>query len=131
MTVHVSPKPDDLVEIDIPGENGRAIQIVTRRIVTVRDHGDARWTCLLADPATGVLSVITIAPAERGQWVGVQPPLSIDGAVHVARSILAGVTLHRSVTEQMRVLSEAVLLLTGQHRATGHPVAARAAGARS
>ncbi|ALG75077.1 hypothetical protein VY88_26460 [Azospirillum thiophilum] len=103
---------------------------MTRRVVTVRDHGDGRYTCLLSDPDRGELSTMTVAPAEGGGWIGVQPPVSIDGAVHVAQAVAAGVTLHRSVTEQMRLLSEAVLLLTGQQRAAGQPVAARIGGAR-
>ncbi|MBP2301278.1 hypothetical protein [Azospirillum picis] len=131
MTYRAMPQPDGLVEIDIPAVAGAAIHTITRRVVTVRDHGDGRYTCLLSDTAGGALSTMTIAPAESGGWVGVQPPISIDGAVHVAQSVLAGVTLHRSINEQMRLLSEAVLLLTGQQRAVGRPVAARLArGAR-
>lgn len=124
------PYADGLVEIDIPGGSGQALHTVTRRVVTVRDHGDGRYTCLLSDPDRGELSTMTVAPAEGGGWIGVQPPVSIDGAVHVAQAVAAGVTLHRSVTEQMRLLSEAVLLLTGQQRAAGQPVAARIGGAR-
>lgn len=131
MNVRVLPKADLLVEIDVIGETGAILRVITRRIATTRDHGDGRWTCLLSDPAGGELSIATIAPAERGHWVCVQPPVSVDGALHIARAVLAGITLHRSVTEQMRVLSEAVLFLTGQHQPTGTPVAARVAGGRS
>ncbi len=131
MTVRVLPVPDQLVEIDLVGETGAILRVITRRIATTRDHGDGRWTCLLTDPKGGELSIVTIAPAERGHWVCVQPPVSVDAAVHIARACMAGVTLHRSVTEQMRVLSDAVLFLTGQHRPSGTPVAARIAGGPS
>ncbi|WP_372400257.1 hypothetical protein ABMY26_32110 [Azospirillum sp. HJ39] len=130
MTPRLIPFADGLVEIDIPGGAGQVLHTVTRRVVTVRDHGDGRYTCLLSDPDRGELSTMTVAPAEGGGWIGVQPPVSIDGAVHVAQAVAAGVTLHRSVTEQMRLLSEAVLLLTGQQRVAGQPVAARIGGAR-
>ncbi|AWB06785.1 hypothetical protein A6A40_17170 (plasmid) [Azospirillum humicireducens] len=122
MSYRPPPRADLLVEIDIPAGVAGAVRTISRRIVTTRDHGDGRWTCLLSDPDSGDLSTATIAPAENGQWVCVQPPVSVDGALHIARSVLAGVTLHRSVTEQMRVLSEAVLFLTGQSRASG-PIA--------
>lgn len=130
MTERRIPMADALVEIDIPTGTGHAAYTVTRRIVTMRDHGDGRYTCLLSDPDRPMdgLSTMTVAPAEGGGWIGVQPPVSVDGAVHVAQSVLAGVTLHRSVTEQMRLLSEAVLLLTGQQRIAGRPVATRMPG---
>lgn len=125
MIDRVPPSPDAIVEIDIPVDGG--YRTITRRIATVRDHADGRYTCILADPDTGILTAVTIAPATNGHWVGVEPPLSLDGAIHVARSIISGFALRRPINEQMRILSEAVLLLTGQNRPTGRPVAARVA----
>ena len=125
------PQPDALVEIDIPAAAGAARHTVTRRIATIRDHGDGRYTCLLSDPATGALSTATIAPATEGQWLCIEPPVSIDGAVHLARCVLGGVTLHQGVNEQLRALADAVLFLTGQRRPTGPCVPARLGGTSS
>ena len=125
------PQPDALVEIDIPAAAGAARHTVTRRIATIRDHGDGRYTCLLSDPATGALSTATIAPATEGQWLCIQPPLCVDGAVHLARSVLAGIALHRPVNEQLHALADAVLFLTGQHRPAGPCAPARLGGTSS
>lgn len=124
MTYRALPHADALVEIEIPVDEN-ANRRITRRIATVRDHGGNRFTCLLSDPDTGKLETVTIVPSTSGQWVCVQPPVSIDGAVHIARAVAAGITLHRSVTEQMRVMANAILVLTGNQPGAGPLVAAR------
>lgn len=119
MSARVLPQPDALVEIDIPANGQAAGHVVTRRVVTIRYHSDGRCTCLLADQSTGDLSTATIAPATDGHWLCVEPPVSVDAAIHVARMVAGGVTSHASVTSQMRLLADAVLFLTGHHRPTG------------
>ncbi|RJF84846.1 hypothetical protein D3877_10230 [Azospirillum cavernae] len=119
MSARVLPQPDALVEIDIPTNGQAAGHVVTRRVVTIRNHSDGRYTCLLADQSTGDLSAATIAPATDGHWLCVEPPVSVDAAIHVARMVAGGVTSHASVTSQMRLLADAVLFLTGHHRPAG------------
>lgn len=126
MTERMIPRPDLMVAIDIPVGGGQVS--VTRRIATVRDLGDGRYACLLVDPDTKTPEAVTIAPAAGGHWVCTTPPVSITAAVHLAQLVAAGHTLHRSVTEQMRMLAEAVLLLTGQARQPGNPAPARVEG---
>lgn len=129
MTDRMLPRPGLMVEIDIPVGAGRVS--VTRRIATVRDLGDGRYACLLTDPDTGAPEAVTIAPAVGGHWVCAAPPVSITAAIRTAQLVAAGHTIHRSVTEQMRLLAEAVLLLTGQSRQPGSPAPARVEGGGS
>lgn len=111
--------------IDIPVGAGRVT--VTRRIATVRDLGDGRYSCLLKDD-NGAPEAVTIAPAQGGHWVCAAPPVSITAAVRIAELVATGHTIHRSVTDTMRMLAEAVLLLTGQSRQQDSASPARVEG---
>lgn len=114
------PRPDATVEIDVPGAG-----TVSRRVLTVRDHGDGRYTCTLAGPDG--IEAVTITPAGSG-WVCVQPPVSIHAAVITADKIKRGETLHGSANAPLHLLADAVLLLTGRApRPQAAPCAARMA----
>lgn len=98
--------------------------VVTRRICTVRDHGDGRYTCVIAPLDGNGIEAVTIAPADR-HWVCVEPPVDVRAAVLLAERVQRGDVLHGSATVPLLALARAVLHMAGPHRPapTGGPAA--------
>lgn len=121
------PQPDMDIVIEVRTSIGN--RRVSKRIVTVRDLGSGRYTCLVQDTAMGGYETVTIAPRQGGQWIAVEPPVDIQAAIHVSRRIEAGEALHGGVQEVLRLLARAVTQLTGNARPTGPAAPARVEGA--
>ncbi|MGQ9370564.1 hypothetical protein [Azospirillum sp. A39] len=125
MTWLAPPPIGATVAIDLPAGPGMA-RTVQRRIGTMRDHGDGRYTCIVLDQC-GAAETVTIAPAVAGGWVCVEPPADIQAAIHLSARVLRGEVLHGSASEPLHLLARAVQQLTGVARPAGPPCAAQIA----
>ncbi|NYZ12858.1 hypothetical protein HL658_09865 [Azospirillum sp. RWY-5-1] len=110
MTRRLIPQVGLTVEIAVDGGG-----VVTRRVQTVRDHGDGRYTCVIVPPDGGGIETVTIAPA-GGHWVCVAAPVDVLAAVHLADRVLRGDVLHGSATAPLLALARAVLHMAGPNR---------------
>ncbi|KAA0678106.1 hypothetical protein [Roseomonas genomospecies 6] len=131
MIARSNPQIGASVVIDVPVPGAAAVTQVIRAIVTVRDLGDGRFTCILKDEGSGAAEAVTIAPAPGGHWVCVAPPVDILGAMHTARRVLAGETLHGPALAPLLTLARAVEHLTGCVRSAGPCLPARIDGGRA
>jgi len=92
---------------DLPGG------VVSREIVTIRDHGDGRYTVCLRGPSDEIeAATITPAPDHAG-WVCVDPPVNVIQAINIALRVLRGETIRGTATAPLATLARAVLDLTG------------------
>lgn len=85
-------RPGSKVAIEVPGILGGAVE---REIVTVRDHGDGRFTVRLSAGPSAATETATIARASNhAGWVCVDPPppplradrLALSGAITPTRT---------------------------------------------
>lgn len=119
MTPRRIPQAGGLVEIDVRVANGTAVRQITRTVVTVRDLGDGRYTCILQDDADGSIETVTIAPAQNGNWVCMEPPVNIMGAINIAERVERGDVLHGPASTPLITVCRALLHLTGRARPVG------------
>lgn len=110
MSQRLIPQVGLTVEIAVAGGG-----VVTRRVATVRDHGDGRYTCVIQPRDGGAVEAVTIAPADR-HWVCVEPPVDVLAAVHLAERVRRGDVLHGSATGPLLTLANAVLHMAGPAR---------------